>query len=78
MTTWTVPVKNREDTEAIADAYRMEIYLTNLLQHTVQGTFSMFRNSVFSYWIFPSEIMIFDVRIPLHPLTVEAIGRMLF
>ena len=78
MTTWTVPAKQREDTEAIADAYRLEIYLTNLLQHTVQGTASMFRNTVFSYWIFPSEIMIFDVRIRLHPLTVEAIGRMLF
>ena len=41
--------KNTEDTEAIADAYRQEIYLTNSLLHTVQGTASMFRNIVFSY-----------------------------
>ena len=72
LTTWTVPIKTREDTEVIADAYRQEIYLTNLLLHTVQGTVSMFRNVVFSYWIFPSQIMIFHVRIHLSK-TISAI-----
>ena len=79
LTTWTVPIKIREDTEAIADAYRQEIYLTNLLLHTFRSTVSIFRNIVFSYWIFLSifqniafsywiflsEIMIFHVGIPL-------------
>ena len=65
LTTWTVPIKTREDTEAIVDAYGQEIYLTNLLLHTFEGTVSTFRNIVFSYWIFPWQIMIFHVRIPL-------------
>ena len=49
LTTWTVPIKTREDTEAIVDAYGQEIYLTNLLLHTFEGTVSTFRNIVFSY-----------------------------
>ena len=57
--------KNRE---AIADTNRQKLYLTNLLLHTVQGTVSMFQNIVFSYWIFPSLIMIFHVRIPLSKI----------
>ena len=68
LTTWTVPIKTREDTEAIADAYRQEMYLANLLLHTVQGTVSIFQNIVFSYWIFPSQIIIFHVRIPLSKI----------
>ena len=68
LTTWKVPIKTREDTEAIADAYRQEIYLTNLLLHMVQGTASMFPNIVFSYWIFPWQIIIFHVRIPLSKI----------
>ena len=70
MTTWAVMIKAQEDTETIADPYRQEIYFTNSLVHTVPGTVSMFRNIVFSYWIFSSQIMIFHGRIPLSKIIV--------
>ena len=60
--------ENTGRSDAFADAYRQEIYLTNLLLHTVQGTVSMFRNTNFSYWIFPSQVTIFHVRIPLSKI----------
>ena len=51
-----VPIKTWEDAEAIAGAYRQEIYLTNLLVHTVQGTVSMFRNIVVFAGCFPHKL----------------------